>query len=68
MPSDGLEICLWGYNSSMQTSFSVTSGINLAHYAARSFLKWAGNKGQLVEKLASIVLDELQNDMRSSGL
>jgi hypothetical protein len=52
----------------MQTSFIVTSGVNLAPYAARPFLKWAGGKGQLVEKLASTVLDELQNDMRTSGL
>jgi len=52
----------------MQTSFIVTSGINLAPYVARPFLKWAGGKGQLIENLVSLFPAELQNDIRLSGL
>jgi len=58
--SNGLEILLWGYNSSMQTSFIVKSGVNLTPYAARPFLKWAGGKGQLVEKLVSLFPIEMK--------
>jgi hypothetical protein len=38
----------------MHTSFIVTSGVNLAPYATKPFLKWAGGKGQLVEKLEDL--------------
>jgi len=48
----------------MQTSFIVTSGVNLAPYAARPFLKWAGGKGQLIENPASRFPAEQQNDIR----
>lgn len=44
----------------MQTTFTVTQPKILISQPAKPFMKWAGGKGQLIEKLAKLFPPEMQ--------
>lgn len=44
----------------MQTTFAFSAPVNLSDKTAKPFMKWAGGKGQLIEKLANLFPPEMQ--------
>ena len=44
----------------MQTTFTLSAPISLTTKPAKPFMKWAGGKGQLIEKLANLFPPEMQ--------